>query len=168
MSEKIEEVFVNDDIIENWYEKAKHIKNPDELKEFIENVYSFGEYPGYDECVHAMTSIAIAASWCANKHYKITGFQASCVGLEYLLHWTYDYRNTIGISVINWSDMLYPQKDHLFEKTITKDIFKALQEAAQKNLKAEETSSIPAHPRVIEHWQSIVNGIVPFGYELVE
>jgi len=151
------------EIIDEWYEKAKHIKNPDELKEFIEYVYSFGDFPGYDEGVHAITAIAIASSWCANEYYNITGFQASCVGLQYLMHWTYDYSNLVGISVRNWSDMLYPQCQHRFEKKISKDMFKALQEKAQEKLDNEGGCEA-----VLAHWQSIVDGVIPFGYELTD
>lgn len=150
-------------IIDEWYEKAKHVKNPDELKEFIEYVYSFGNFPGYDECVHAIAAIAIASSWCANEFYSITGFQASCVGLQYLMHWTYDYSNMVGISVRNWSDMLYPQYSYLFENVIPKDIFKALQEKAQENLDDGYGTQ-----QIRDHWQSIVDGNVPFGYKLVD
>ncbi len=152
----------NDTVIDEWYEKAKHVKNPDELKEFIEYVYSFGDFPGYDEDVHAITAIAIASSWCANEYYKITGFQASYVGLQYLMHWTYGYRDIVGISVTDYTDMLYPQCQYKFEKKIDKDMFKALQEAAKKKLDDGDCGT----QKVREHWQSIVDGTVPFGYEL--
>ena len=151
-----------DDIINKWYEKAKQVTNPEQLKEFCEYVYSSGR-PDYGPVVHAVTAIAIAASWCANENYGITGFQASFVGLEYLLHWTYDYKDTTGIRVINYSDMLYPQFDYRFEKTISTDIFKGLQEIAKKNL--DEGGGIE---KVREHWQSIVDGNVPFGYKIAD
>ena len=162
MSEKIKEVFVNDDIIKQWYEKAKHVNNVEQLKEFIEYVYSSG-ICDYNSCVDAVTAITIASSWCANEHYKLTGFQASFVGLRYLIHWTYDYRNTVGISVRDYTDMLYPQCAYKFEKKINKEVFNALQKKAKEKL--EEGG---AHPIVRDHWQSIVDGVVPFGYELVD
>ena len=62
---------------------------------------------------------------------------------------------------MNFDDMLYPQCDYKFDKTIDSYTFNTLQNEAKKLL--EEDS---AHPLVMAHWQSIVDGAVPFGYKI--
>ena len=58
--------------------------------------------------------------------------------------------------------MLYPQYEYKYEKTIDKITWENLQKAAKKNLE----ESPDAHPDVIKHWQSIVDGNIPFGYKI--
>ena len=62
--------------------------------------------------------------------------------------------------MIDYDDMLYPQYDDKFDKTINTHTFNTLQNEAKKLL--EDT----AHPVVKAHWQSIVDGVVPFGYKI--
>ena len=45
---------------------------------------------------------------------------------------------------------------------MTAEQFKKMQEIAAKNLKEEDS----AHPDVLEHWQEIVKGKVPFGFTI--
>lgn len=61
--------------------------------------------------------------------------------------------------------MLYPQCGHKFEKTISKDTWEQLQNVAKKRL---EEKNKHAHPNVIAHWESIVKGVVPFGFTVTE
>lgn len=151
-----------DEIINEWYKQARDVKNSDELKEFIDYVYNSGS-PDYGACVHAVTAIAIAASWCANKQYGLTGFQASFVGLEYLVHWTYEYDKPIALKITNFNDMLNPRCQPKFEKRISPEIFALLQEKAKENLEEGRGTDLAK-----EHWQSIVDGEVPFGYTIIE
>ena len=62
-------------------------------------------------------------------------------------------------------NMLYPQYQHKFEKTIGKGLFKHLQEKAEELL---AKNGDHAHLDVVNHWKSVANGEVPFGYELKE
>jgi hypothetical protein len=70
-----------------------------------------------------------------------------------------------GLKLINYDDMLYPQLEHKFEKTITPDVWDALQTEAAARLKEHPDWT---HPNVVSHWQSIVDGKVPFGYSVQE
>jgi hypothetical protein len=67
--------------------------------------------------------------------------------------------------MIDYDNMLFPQYAYKFEKTISSDIWKLLQEEAQRKL---EEDSDYANPDVINHWKSIVDGVVPFGYKIEE
>ena len=60
--------------------------------------------------------------------------------------------------------MLYPQYGYKFAKTISAERFEKIKEQAKENLEKNEC----AHPDVIKHWQSIVNGEIPFGFTISE
>ena len=91
--------------------------------------------------------------------FGITGFQAGFVMWDFIKDWSFR-GNKCGLKIVNYDDMLYPQYNHKFQKTISKDTFEALQKAAENNLKKHQYSS----SAVINHWESIVDGNVPFGY----
>lgn len=143
--------------VDSWYAKAKEVSNVDELTEFIKWIFS--QEADYELSVHAVSAIAIAATWCGENKYGLTGFQGSVVGLQYLMHWTYE--NCIGIKVTDYTEMLYPQNRRHFEKNISADMFSDIQKRAAKLL--EEGGGVPF---VRQHWESIVNGDVPFGYKI--
>lgn len=145
--------------VDTWYAKAETVSNTDELTEFIEWIFS--QEIDYELAVHAVSAIAIAATWCGENKYGLSGFQGSFVGLQYLMHWSYGHRDCVGIKVTDYTEMLYPQHYKRFEKTISADMFSALQKQAAKLL--QEGSAIQS---VRQHWQSIVDGEVPFGYEI--
>lgn len=69
---------------------------------------------------------------------------------------------TCGLRLINFDHMLYPQYKSNFKKTIGAETWKRLQEEAKRNLEGR----IPGKAKTIAHWQSIVNGVVPFGYKV--
>ena len=91
----------------------------------------------------------------------ITGFQAGFIGWAAIMEFM-GIKKDSPVRIVKYENMLYPQYRENFDKTISQETWKYLQEEARKNL--EENSS--ANPRVIEHWQSIVDGKVPFGYEV--
>ena len=78
---------------------------------------------------------------------------------DFIKDWSFS-GNKCGLRIVDYDNMLYPQYDDKFEKTISASIWESLQKEAAENLKDRPT----AHPTVIAHWQSIVDGKVPFGY----
>jgi hypothetical protein len=58
--------------------------------------------------------------------------------------------------------MLFPQHADDFDKIIPRKIWESIQKEARKNLDTKGG----AHPAVIAHWQSIVDGVIPFGYRV--
>ena len=112
-----------------------------------------------------MSACSIATMWAMNRTDQggITGFQASAIMWEFIKHWNYTDNKT-GMKIVNYDDMLYPQYDFKFQKTITESIWKSIQDVAKNHLEENET----AHPNVIAHWKSIVNGKIPFGYKIVK
>jgi hypothetical protein len=141
-------------------EKRKDIKSFEELVSFLEYVKDNCN-TGYGTAPRSMAQAALAVAWYLSSEFGITGFQAGFVMWDFIMDW-HCSDNKCGMKFVNYDDMLYPQHDYKFEKTISSDTWKSLQEQAAERLK-ERTY---AHPDVIFHWQSIVDGNVPFGYSV--
>ncbi len=126
------------------------------LPEFMEKLKEYRN--GYGSCCIALAAGALAAAWAFCKEFGITGFQASIAMWEFVKNWNYT-GNKCGLRLVDWDNMLFPQYEDRFQKTITPDTWKALQDEAKKNLAEGK-----ACDSVIRHWQSICDGVVPFGY----
>lgn len=155
--EKAQEFVVRDELIE----KRRKIKSFTGLVKFLKDVtqnynYSYGVAP------RAIAQACLAVAWFLASHFGITGFQAGFVMWDFIRGWEYS-DNKCGMKIMDYDDMLYPQYSDRFERTIHSDVWYSLQQQAKKNLEEVRNGST-AHPTVIAHWQSIVDGKVPFGY----
>lgn len=145
-------------VMDELSEKRKNIKSFTGLTKFLKDVTeNYGN--GYGEAPRSIAQACLAVAYFLSDKYGITGFQAGFVMWDFMFGWLYKY-NKCGLKITDWDNMLYPQYYDKFEKTIERDTWNALQEQAKKNLKEKPGAA----PRVIEHWQSIVDGVVPFGY----
>lgn len=143
---------------ETLEKERKNINSLDELINYIQNIkdnYNIG----YGTAPRAIAQATLATAWYLSDVFGITGFQASCVMWDFIRDWSFS-GNECGLKIVDYDNMLYPQYDYNFQKTISRDTFEALQEAAKKRLERSEF----AHSDVVKHWQSIVDGNVPFGY----
>ena len=148
----------------DWYAEAKKMKM-EELPAFLRKLTE--DYcHDYGTICHAVAAGAIAAAYAVNNSDAggITGFQASCIMWEFVRHWSKE-NNNCGLRLIDYDDMLYPQYDERFDKTITPSTWSAIQTEAKKCL-AEDSGR--AHSNVVAHWKSIADGVVPFGYSVKE
>lgn len=140
---------------DKWYVEAKTM-TADELPAFVNKLIN--EYRhDYGTICHAIAAAGIAAMWAVEHSDQggITGFQAGCITWEILRNW----QHIDGpAQIVEYRDMLFPQYDSKF-KQISKETWTYLQEEATKSLASETLMN----PRVREHMQSIVNGVVPFG-----
>lgn len=146
---------------EEWYEKAKKV-TLEELPSFINHlVNDYGH--DYGTICHALTAGAIATMYAMDKEDcgGITGFQAGCIMWLFIRHWI-KTNNKVGLKLVDYDDLLYPGMGERFDKVLEPSTFAKLQEAAKEKLQDREH----AHPSVIAHWQSIVDGVVPFGYRV--
>ena len=145
-----------------WYKRAYSMK-PEDFPEFFRELTEDYEHD-YGTVCHAMSAIGLAAMWAFNKSEGarggITGFQAGCVMWEVIRHMNYE-DNKCGLRLLNMDDLLYPQYEHKF-RSISSDTWEAVQKEAQKRLSERGT----AHPDVVAHWKSIVNGKIPFGLRI--
>lgn len=147
------------------YKKANKVKNKKDLMDLLDEVVN-SDNLDYGKIVYAICGSMIAT--CnyidRSKVGGITGFQADFIGWEMIKEYTITSNNEFGMKIINFGDLLYPQYEYKSDKVISYKTWKALQEEANKLLK--ETTF--AHPDVIQHWKSIVEGKVPFGYKVEE
>lgn len=145
-----------------WYAEAKEM-TAEKLPEFIRHLTEDYSHD-YGTIIKAMGAAAIAAVNAIDNSDQggITGFQASCLNLEFLRNWYYT-SNKCGLRLIDYDKMLYPQYYDRFN-TISATTWKKIQETAKTYLNSYDLAS----DAVRKHWKSIVDGVVPFGYTVVE
>lgn len=146
----------------DWFRKAEEIKTPEELAKFAKELLIDTQHD-YGTVCHAVGAIALAGAWLGAHIQGITGFQAGFVMWAFIRQWNYS-DNKCGLRIIDYDNMLYPQYEDKFDKTITKEKFEAIQKQASILLETRKG----AHPDVINHWKSIVDGVVPFGYTITK
>lgn len=148
-----------------WFANAK--------KQTLETLPAFMKHVLNDYChdygtiCHAISACAIAAAWAADGSEQggITGFQAGFVMWDVIRQWRYP-SNKCGLKIIDYDNMLFPQYEYKFsDKEIPQSTWESLQKQAEELLREEKPY---AHETVIEHWQSIIDGNVPFGYTVKE
>ena len=144
-------------------EERKSIDTFDDLVNFLRNIQD-NYNCGYGEAPRAIAQASLAVAWYLANEFGITGFQASFVMWDFIKDWLFS-SNECGMRLINYDNMLYPQYEDEFQKTIAPDTFDALQNKAKRLI---ETNGDHAHPAVIEHWKSIAAGNIPFGYVVKE
>ena len=142
-------------------DKRKSIETFDELIEFLTYIK---DNCNYDDGVapRSIAQASLAVAWYFSNIFGITGFQSGFVITDFIRDWRYQ-NNKLGFKIVNYDDLLYPQREYYFDKVIKKDMYKKLQEVAEEKL--NENSCFVA-PKVRIHWLRIVNGHVPFGFRV--
>lgn len=151
------------DIREELRVKRRNIETFEDLTTFLKDVEE-NYNVGYGSAPRAIAQATAAVAWYLASKFGITGFQAGFVMWDFIRDWMYT-NNKCGLKIIDYDNMLYPQYGDRFEKIITDDTWNGLQEQAKKNLEEYENGR-SAHPEVVAHWKSIVDGTIPFGYRL--
>ena len=145
------------------YKKAEEVKSEDELLNLIKEIK---EYPhDYGTIVYGCMAAALASVKVINKGPRggITGFQASCIGWECVKKFM-SVTPESPLKLIQYHNMLYPQYESSFDKTIDLRTWTYISEKAKEML----TKDKGFHPNVQVHLESIARGKVPFGYTLKE
>ena len=150
-------------IWEDWKKQAESMKTIDEFNNFYNHLIN-GYHHDYGTVCRAIGQLAIAAAQLGATIEGITGFQAGFIMWEFIRNWTYKDNKT-GLKILNYDNMLYPQYEYKFDKTIDEETWKRLQKEAAERLEEDKENKY-VHSDVIKHWQSIVDGIVPFGYRV--
>lgn len=147
----------------DWYkEAAAKDMVMEKLPAFLKKLTEDFEHD-YGTICHALTAGALATMWAMNRTPQggITGFQSGCIMWEFIQEW--QSKRGQPMRLISYEEMLYPQYAEKFQKTISLNTWKYLQDEARKNLQEER-----GNPAVHSHWESIVAGTVPFGYSISE
>lgn len=116
----------------------------------------------YDTIVLAIASAAQGAAWAIehSPNGGITGFQAGGVMWEFIRGWmSFDQ----PMRLLKFEEMLYPQYAYHFDRTISSETWQWLQDEAKKRL-SERADRTHLSESVKAHWQSIADGVVPFGF----
>lgn len=61
----------------------------------------------------------------------ITGFQAGCIMWEFIRKW-YFSSNKCGLKIVDYDNLLYPQKESSFDRVLSKDIWENVQNQAKE------------------------------------
>lgn len=141
-------------------EKRKNIKSFEDLTAFLKDVEE-NYNTDYGGAPRAIAQASLAVAWRLADVFGITGFQAGCTMWDFVRDWCYSGNKT-GMRIMDYDDMLYPQYAYKFERTIPTWVWDEMQKEARERLK----DGHGAHPDVRAHWQSIVDGVVPFGYKV--
>ena len=141
-------------------EPVPWFKTEDELIAYIREMLAWpggatdgGE--GYGRCVHAMSNAALAAYRYIGGKLGVTGFQASCADMQFLV----DSRGMKhGALLLDGNDVLYPQYD-LVEKA--REFVESLRNSADiRQAAAENLAKGRGVENVRAHWQAIVDAPV--------
>ena len=145
-----------------WYIEARE-QTLETLPAFLTKLLEEFQHD-YGTICHAIAASAIASAWAMNKTEQggITGFQAGGVMWEFIKNWGYGGEPK-PLALLDYSNMLYPQYEYHFQRKISGDTWKWLQKKAEDMLSDDGAMM---HPNVIKHLQTIVDGVVPFGYEV--
>jgi hypothetical protein len=163
-AERISITEADKEIIEKWFTHARSddMRTYDELVDFLKLLMTKYNHD-YGTVIEAMTAGAIAAIHVMNSDKfqgGITGFQASCMMWEFMKR----FNHLDGpMRLLQFEKMLYPQYEYVFEKTISKETWEWLQKEAKERILKWDAAD-----RVIDHWQTIIDGVVPFGYIVKE
>lgn len=146
---------------EELEQKRKDINSFDDLVNYLEYIKNNCNYD-YGVAPRSIAQASLAVVWYLAKEFGITGFQASFVMWDFIKSWSYK-GNKCGLKIIDYDNMLYPQYEDKFDKVIPKETWELLQKQAEQELKE---NGCYANLNVINHWSSIMNGRVPFGYKV--
>ena len=151
-----------DNLQEEWYKIAESTTDLMQLTTFIGHLMDDYEHD-YDTYVHAVSASALASIYVTGK--ELSGFQAGCVMWQIIRKMLYD-QNKTGLKIVDYDNFLYPQYSHHFDKYISKETWSRIQEEAANKLAEAAKNTDYVSPKVIDHWISIIEGNVPFGYSV--
>lgn len=158
---KMDDEFAVRDMLREQRRKIDTFEDLVSYLEFIKNNCN----TDYGTAPRSIAQASAAVAWYFADEFGITGFQAGFVMWDFIIDWNYR-SNKCGLKIVDYDSMLYPQYAYRFEKVISGETWAALQEQARKNLEEVDQEHHSPHPAVIAHWQSIVDGQVPFGYKI--
>lgn len=154
-----QQITEKDHLEKEWLKEANE-QTLETLPKFINHLMNDYDHD-YGTCVKAVTAAMLGTFWAFDKQEGFTGFQVRFI--PWMMMNEFWGKSEIGRKVINFDDMVFPQYEDRFRNTISKEVFKRLQESASKFI--EEGC---LHPDVKKHMESIVAGEVPFGYKLID
>ncbi len=146
----------------DWIRQAR-AQTIETLPQFVRHLCEDYEHD-YGTFVHAAAACAVAAVSAFDRHPDsggMTGFQAGCLGWEMVR----EYMSVRGPArLLDYLDLLLPQCDYKFEKTIRAAIWSKVQDEARRKISEKGT----VHPDVLARWESVARGELPNGFTIKE
>lgn len=163
---KVDESALRDE----WYKEAAEVKNVDELEAFVKKLCAFEHQ--YNTIIYAVSASALAAARCTDRSAKnggITGFQAGAVMWEFVTQWFLP-NNKLGMRLWDYDELMYPQYEEKFtmREIPRKRMDNMIAEAKRLLAEAEKPDQPVLNEDVKKHWQSIADGVPPFGFQVIE
>jgi len=149
------------ELIKQWEKEAKEM-TIGSLPSFIEKLTTHYEHD-YGTVCRAIACVAIASANATMRTPAcdgITGFQAGCIQWDMIRLWGI-FNSVTGLKIIDHDELLYPHNEAEF-RTISRNVWVKVQKEARDKLKYNPN----ANPSVIKHWNTIVDGKIPFGLTL--
>lgn len=170
MNEKIKpkKIITEETLNYKEWEKEARKQTMGTLPKFIDHLMNDYVHD-YGTATKAVAAAALGAAWATCKVQGLTGFQGDCVMWLFIKGWI-KTDNKTSLRLVDFDKMLYPQYETYFDKTISKRIWERIQKEAKRNIEEDDKrgDEVKAHPHVRAHWQSIVDGRIPFGYTIKE
>ena len=153
-----------DKVHEQWYEEAKKV-TPATIGEFVRHLTEDYVHD-YGTICYAVAAAAVAAAHAVDHSPTggITGFQAGAIMWEFIDKW--GAMDKGPKRMVCYENMLYPQYEDKFDKTISKETWEYLQKKAKEHLAENGALRQLTSSVVVQHWESIAKGIIPFGYRV--
>lgn len=139
-------------IHEEWYKQSNDV-TVETLPGFIKHLTEDYQHD-YGTICHAMVAGALAAIRAIDKAPTggITGFQAGCIMWEFVRHWNYQ-GNKCGLKILDYDNLLYPQHEDKFVKTMTPSVWENVQREAKEQIKDYE-NEVERYQRSVEEYPS--------------
>lgn len=147
------------------HDKALKVTNLDDLEELILNVQNRRQT--HSTACHGAMAVMIAAFNVIQNTFNLSEYQRGCVGWEVVKEFMILDKNAPA-QLLDFSNMLYPHGEEKFSRTITRKNWEWIQKQAQKKIDGVNKSEAPHSAKTFDHWKSIVDGNVPFGFDVVE
>jgi len=145
--------------MDNIYKQVLDVKDKKSFDSFFKEIKQLLDKNPED----AMSALILAAGNLAIHSLKkpISKDTAGKVMWNFIRHWLPDFASS-PLRLLIYEDMLNPAFEKHFT-TITPDILHWLQEKAKWNLENIKDAS----DELKQHWQSVVEGKIPFGIKLL-
>jgi len=142
------------------YDKVKKVKTPDDFKKFYVEVSKIITEKNSEEIIAAI--ILAAAQMAVGDFPKLISKKnkAGAIMWNFIRHWMPEFAFS-PLRILIYEDLLYPQFERNF-RTIDDSINVWIVDQAKRLLESQKASS----PTLKAHWQSIVDGYIPYGLEL--
>ena len=141
------------EIEDSWYKEIDTLTSKSKYNAFVSKLISGYEHD-FGTSLRALACIVNATI----RFYGggLSNFQASYLMWK-ILEKTFCIKDSVGLKIVRYEDLLYPQLVYHFDNELDKSQHEKLIELAKKNL-VESTEAVK---EVREHWEKIAKGWLP-------